>query len=212
MFFTTYEFSYLVILFLDLKSIMGISETCKEIHELFINLPLYQDIYKIKPYLYRYNVSRRRRMRNKNKNIITKCFELGLLNLIKYLDKNGCDELIFVTDFYVTSYKAVSAATNGHINVLNWIKKNCPTTLEFADSQLNLLIKGAVTNGHVEVFKWLHQNNHKIKKSGVIYYAIVNNHINILEWYYKNGFNHKKYHNYDIIDAIIKYGHVDIFN
>lgn len=77
---------------------------------------------------------------------ITEAASFGYLDIIKILDKNGCDH----------GFMAVqTAASAGHLHVVKWLyerKKVCS----------DVAFSNAIIHGHLEILKWLFENVNEI--------------------------------------------------
>ena len=78
--------------------------------------------------------------------------EIGNLDLLKYLQKEGCE---------INDYVLYNAGKNGHVNIVKWIIENRLTNYELND----WIYHGILNSGYAECAKMVY-NEYNVKKIG----------------------------------------------
>ena len=131
-------------------------------------------------------------------NIIEKCYERGLLKILKNYYQNNKNIII--------NNRLEITAKNGHIAVLNWFK-NCGFEFKYNSGAIN----DASKNGHIAVLDWFKNSGFKFKYDNLaIDYASANGHIAVLNWFKNSGFK-IEYDEY-VINCALFNGHTAVLD
>ena len=203
----------------DLKLFIKLSSLNKYSYRLIINIPIYNELVKIKNLSPEYKFD--------NTYTIDKYYELGSIHILKYLKRHNKDyfskkcidlasqychvnilDWIINSDFEFRYSKnnIIHASAFGHVHILDWFKNS---GLEFEYSFK--AIDWASRFGHVNILDWFKNSNLKFKySSDAIDWASTNGHIHILEWFLNSGLEFK--YTDRSIDWASEQGRIDVLN
>ena len=117
--------------FLHITDIINFGQINRSINGIVQNSKIYNQIHQLKG-------------TRKNEYLI-ECYKKGLLDVLKLYHYNN------INIFENSGIK--KASSNGHVNVLDWLKKN-----GFEFKYINNAIYLASANGHVDVLEWFKKN------------------------------------------------------
>ena len=164
----TYDIDYYLLKFLFITDIANLKLVNHQLNKLVATTKIYQQMKQ----LIGISIS-------KNEKIMEKCYEQGLLKILKNYHQNKKNIIIPSSIGLTSEY--------GHIAVLDWFKNS---RFEFKYNEC--AISSASKNGHIAVLDWFKNSGFEFKYSEwAIIYASQNGHIAVLDWFKNSGFEFK---------------------
>ncbi|GAB9469883.1 hypothetical protein Gpo141_00007146 [Globisporangium polare] len=127
---------------------------------------------------------------------------LGKVHLMEWLLANG-------TNVQFLAVYAQNGARGGHLNVLQWLKKQPATT----NWHLSRAIEHAAQFGHLAVVQWLHENAGPVTSPftcQAMQRATENGHLNVLKYLVAHGYEYTGWYNKSHVAFAVEAGSLEM--